>query len=113
MKVAITGGSGKTGYRIAEESLKTGYETKIIVRKGSILNKSLEGRNIQRINFESNSELEDALKGNDCLIIATGARPSIDLLGPLKIDALNVINQIKCAESVGVKRIILVTNCLI
>ena len=35
MKIAITGASGKTGYRISEEAVKKGYKVRQIMRKNS------------------------------------------------------------------------------
>ena len=35
MKLAITGASGKTGFRVAEEALSAGYEVRLITRKES------------------------------------------------------------------------------
>ena len=35
MKIAITGASGKTGYRITEEAVKKGYKVRQIIRKNS------------------------------------------------------------------------------
>ena len=35
MKIAITGASGKTGYRISEEAVKKGYKVRQIIRKNS------------------------------------------------------------------------------
>ena len=32
MKIAITGASGKTGYRISEEAVKKGFKVKQIIR---------------------------------------------------------------------------------
>ena len=47
MKIAITGASGKTGYRIAEEAVKKRLKIKQIVRKDS---KVIEGlKNIETI----------------------------------------------------------------
>ena len=45
-----------------------------------------------------------------CLVIATGARPSIDLLGPLKVDALGVRQQLEACRAVGLKRVVLVSS---
>ena len=36
MKIAITGASGKTGYRISEEAVKKGYKVRQIIRKTGI-----------------------------------------------------------------------------
>ena len=42
MKIAITGASGKTGYRITEEAVKKGIKVKQIVRKNSKLPDNLK-----------------------------------------------------------------------
>ena len=42
MKVAITGASGKTGYRIAEEALLSGYEVRLIGRSKSQIPDSIK-----------------------------------------------------------------------
>tara|TARA_B100000212_G_C26934581_1_gene347535 strand:- start:23 stop:517 length:495 start_codon:yes stop_codon:yes gene_type:complete len=54
--------------------------------------------------------LDDALRGVDALIIATGARASLDLTGPAKVDALGVYRQLESCKRVGVKRVILVSS---
>ena len=41
MKIAITGASGKTGFRIVEEATKKGYKVKQIVRNNSIVPENL------------------------------------------------------------------------
>ena len=110
MKIAVSGASGKTGYRVAEEALKKRYEVKLITRKGSILPPSLQSCKIERLSLFNKNELDNALAGVDTLIIATGARPNIDLTGPAKIDAIAVGNQVDSCKRVGVKRIILVSS---
>ena len=110
MKIAVSGASGKTGYRVAEEALKKRYEVKLITRKGSILPSSLQSCKIERSSLFNKNELDNALAGVDALIIATGARPNIDLTGPAKIDAIAVGNQVDSCKRVGVKRIILVSS---
>ena len=42
MKIAITGASGKTGYRISEEAIKNGYKVRQIMRKNSKVSEGLE-----------------------------------------------------------------------
>tara|TARA_Y100001968_G_scaffold69693_1_gene60823 strand:+ start:4762 stop:5430 length:669 start_codon:yes stop_codon:yes gene_type:complete len=110
MKIAISGASGKTGFRIAEESISAGYTTKLLIRKSSTLPDSLNKCSKQIINLSKKTDLDNALKGNDALVIATGARPSIDLTGPAKIDALGVIQQIQSCKRVGIKRVVLVSS---
>ncbi len=110
MRIAISGASGKTGLRIVEESQKKGYTTRQIVRKNSLLSKSSTKIDTRRLSLNDNNALDKALEGMDALIIATGARPSIDLTGPAKVDALGVYRQLESCKRVGLKRVILVSS---
>ena len=93
MKVAISGASGKTGYRIAEEAIAAGYEVRLLIRDSSHLPQSLIEAEKYIISLSDQKTLDIALEDCDALIIATGARPSIDLTGPARIDALGVQKQ--------------------
>ena len=106
MKIAITGASGKTGYRISEEAVKRGYKVRQIIRKNSKVSAGLESLETIRISLDKKGELDKALKDIDALIIATGARASIDLTGPAKVDALGVYRQLESCKRVGIKRVI-------
>ncbi|KGG12387.1 MULTISPECIES: SDR family oxidoreductase [Prochlorococcus] len=110
MKIAISGASGKTGYRIAEEAIKNNYKVLLLIRAGSVLPESLLSEEKVEISIFSKESLDQALQNCDSLIIATGARPSIDLTGPCKIDARGVSNQVESCKRVGIKRIILVSS---
>ncbi len=110
MKIAISGSSGKTGLRIAEEALSAGYKTRLLVRKESVLPESLQKNETKTISLFNSESIDQAIDGCDALIIATGARPSIDLTGPLRVDALGVRNQVESCERMGVKRLILVSS---
>ncbi len=110
MKIAITGASGKTGFRIAEEGLKKGLKVRQIVRKNSKLSNGLENLETFRVNLENQKELDESLKDIDALIIATGARASIDLTGPLRVDAIGVYRQLQSCKRLGIKRVILVSS---
>ncbi len=113
MKIAVSGASGKTGYRIAEEALKSNYQVSLITRNNSIIPESLSNCNQHKISIFNRQSLDEALTGIDTLIIATGARPSIDLTGPAKIDAYGVALQVESCKRVGVKKIILVSSLCI
>ncbi len=110
MRIAISGASGKTGFRIAEECLKNNFNLKLLVRETSILPESLKSVEKCQISLSNPNSLDEALSGCDTLIIATGARPSIDLTGPCRIDAKGVTDQINSCIKVGVKRVILVSS---
>ena len=110
MKIAITGASGKTGYRITEEALKKGIKVKQIVRKNSKVLENFKNTEIFRISLDKKDALDKALENVDALIIATGARASLDLTGPAKVDALGVYRQLESCKRVGIKRVILVSS---
>ena len=110
MKIAISGASGKTGYRIAEEALKKGYEVKKIVRKNSKVVEDSKNSKTFRVSLDNNVDLDKALENVDALVIATGARASLDLTGPAKVDALGVYRQLQSCKRVGLKRVILVSS---
>ena len=110
MKIAITGASGKTGYRVAEEALKKGFRVKQIIRKNSTTRENLKNTEIIRVSLDNKGLLDEALSDVGALIIATGARPSIDLTGPAKVDALGIYRQLQSCKRVGVKRVILVSS---
>jgi len=110
MKIAITGASGKTGYRISEEAVKKGYKVRQIIRKNSKVSEGLERLETIRVSLDKKKELDKAFKGIDALVIATGARASLDLTGPAKVDALGVYRQLESCKRVGIKRVVLVSS---
>jgi len=110
MKVAITGASGKTGYRISEEAIKKGFRVKQIMRENSKVSEGLNSLETIRVSLDNKEELDKALKDVDALIIATGARANLDLTGPAKVDALGVFRQLESCKRVGIKRVILVSS---
>ena len=110
MRIAITGASGKTGYRISEEAVKKGYKVRQIIRNNSKVSEGLESLETIRVSLDNKKELDKALKDIDALIIATGARASIDLTGPAKVDALGVYRQLESCKRVGINRVILVSS---
>ncbi len=110
MKIAITGASGKTGYRVAEEASKNGYDVRQIIRENSIIPDNLKKIETFRLKFTDKVGLDNSLKDIDALIIATGARASIDLTGPARVDALGVFRQLQSCKRNGIKRVILVSS---
>ena len=108
--LAISGASGKTGYRIAEEALGRGLNVRLLIRAASQLPESLAGCEVQRLDFGDIHAVTRSLQGCSALVIATGARPSTDLLGPLKVDAWGVQRQVRACQMAGVKRLVLVSS---
>jgi len=110
MNIAISGASGKTGFRIAEEAVKKGLKVRQIIRKNSVVGPGLENIETIRVSLDNKKELDKSLENIDTLVIATGARASLDLTGPAKVDALGVYRQLQSCKRVGIKRVILVSS---
>jgi len=108
--IAVSGASGKTGFRVAEEVLAAGDRARLILRPESQIPASLQGCDQHRLNLIDANALDDSLRGVDALVIATGARPSVDLTGPMKVDAWGVERQVESCKRVGVKRVVLVSS---
>lgn len=108
--IAVSGASGKTGWRVVQEALRQGHSVRALVRPGSELPAGLEGAEVIRLELGQREALEQALRGCDALVIATGARPSVDLTGPLQVDAFGVRSQILACRAVGLKRVVLVSS---
>jgi uncharacterized protein YbjT (DUF2867 family) len=108
--LAVTGASGKTGWRVVEEALGRGWQVRAILRPDSLVPAGLEGAELVRLQLGDTAALTAALEGCEALEIATGARPSVDLSGPLKVDALAIRSQIEACRAAGLKRVVLVSS---
>ena len=108
--IAISGASGKTGFRIAEELMAFGDHPRLLMRSSSVIPNTLMNAEQVRLSLQDPNALDSALKGVDALVIATGARPSIDLFGPMRVDAWGVRSQVDSCLRVGVSRVILVSS---
>ena len=109
-RIAVTGASGKTGWRLVQEARRSGREVTAILRPGSAQPEGLEEARIVRLELADRDALSEALRDCEALVIATGARPSIDLLGPLKVDALAIRAQIAACRRTDVRRVVLVSS---
>ena len=108
--IAVSGASGKTGWRVVQEAIARGQAVRAILRPGSQVPEGLQGAEIVRLELSDTNRLSAALKGCEALVIATGARPSVDLLGPLKVDALAIRSQLDACRQAGVPRVVLVSS---
>ena len=110
MLLAVSGASGKTGWRVVQEALAGGHQVRALLRPGSEVPPGLEGAELVRLELGDGPGLAQALRGCGALVIATGARPGIDLTTPLRVDAWAVGSQIRACEAVGVNRVLLVSS---
>ena len=63
-----------------------------------------------RLELNTAEALHHAFNGCSALVIATGARPSINLAGPLQVDAFGVRSQLRACAAVGLSRVVLVSS---
>ena len=90
--------------------MEQGIKVKKIVRKNSKVIEDSKNTEILRVSLDNKDDLDKALENIDALIIATGARPSLDLTGPARVDALGVYRQLQSCKRVGIRRVILVSS---
>ena len=115
-RLAVTGASGKTGWRVVDEALQRGLPVRAIVRPHSVLPPNLAKAEqqgdleVKRLELQTAEALHHALSGCTALVIATGARPSINLAGPLQVDAFGVRAQLSACTAVGLQRVVLVSS---
>lgn len=109
-RLAVSGASGKTGWRVAQEALARGFQVRALLRPDAVAPEGLAGAEIVRLELDDAPALRQALEGCQALVIATGARPSVDPLGPMKVDALAVRAQIAACKETGVDRLVLVSS---
>ena len=74
--VAVSGASGKTGRRIAEELLSRDIQPRLLLRPDSDLPLTLDRCEQHRLSLFDREALDQSLAGVDALVIATGARPT-------------------------------------
>ena len=108
--MAVSGASGKTGFRVVEELVHQQFTPRLLLQPSSVVPPSLNELDQRRLTLSDQSGLEASLEGVDALVIATGARPSIDLSGPMRVDALGVRRQVEACRRVGVSRVVLVSS---
>lgn len=115
-RLAVSGASGKTGWRVVDEALQRGWSVRAIVRPQSVLPPALKASEqqgqleVHRLELDSREALLHALRDCSALVIATGARPSVNLAAPLQVDAFGVQSQIQACEAIGLQRVVLVSS---
>ena len=93
--------------------LQRGLPVRAIVRPHPELPqvcRAARGFEAKRLELQTAEALHHALSGCTALVIATGARPSINLAGPLQVDAFGVRAQLSACKAVGLQRVVLVSS---
>lgn len=110
MRVAVSGATGKTGICLVKELLSKGHEARLLTRSTSVVQDALNRVDRVDVDFTQPHTLDAALQGIDALLIASGARPSLRLLDPWRVDAKGVMAQVESCKRVGVRRVILISS---
>lgn len=114
MRVLVIGATGETGRRVVTTLLARGVTVTAAVRDiakaKTILPADLDYVSVDLLAIEAVPTLTTALQGCDALICATGARPSLNPIGPLQVDYLGTLNLIKAAKAAETKQFILVSS---
>ena len=72
MKIAIFGGTGRTGKQIVDQALANGYELKVLARTPSKLVLQNEALTVIEGNITDAQEVEETIKGVDAVISVLG-----------------------------------------
>lgn len=110
MTIFVAGATGETGRRIVGQLQAQGLAVRALVRDRAKAEPLLPGAELVLGNLEDRDGLAAAIAGCEAVICATGARPSLNPLGPFTVDYLGTQNLINAAQNQGVDRFILVSS---
>lgn len=111
MKVLVVGATGETGKRVVKTLADRQIAVKALVRNydnaKAVLPLTTEIVVGDLLNIDT---IKAAIADCTLVISAAGARPSIDLTGPFKVDYLGTKNLVDVCKAVGIERFVLVSS---
>ncbi len=112
MKVLVTGATGRTGQEVVKALVARDLAVRAMVRDRAAARSVLpEAVEIVEGDLSKPASLAAAVAGCTAIVSATGAQPSFDPTGPLRIDFLGVRDLIDAAVAAGtVERFVFVTS---
>ncbi len=111
MKALVAGATGKTGRYIVEELHRRGIATRAMVRDVDKAKGLLpEGVEIVRGDVLEPTSLAIALTGCTVVLCATGAAPSLDPFGPMRVDYEGTQNLANEAQKANIQQFVLVSS---
>ncbi|MGD1938509.1 MAG: SDR family oxidoreductase [Cyanophyceae cyanobacterium] len=109
--IFVAGATGETGRRVVRSLLNRDISVKALVRDESAAKEILpEGVEFVSASLASREELGQAIAGCDGIISATGARPSLDVTGPYKVDCDGTKKLVDAAKDQGIDKFIMVSS---
>ena len=102
MKVLVVGATGRTGQQVVRALAARGIAVRAMARDAIAARELLpEGTEIVMGDLYQPASLTAALEGCTAIISAAGARPSIDLSGPLRVDFWGMRDLVAAAKRAG------------
>ncbi|MEB3124010.1 MAG: SDR family oxidoreductase [Snowella sp.] len=111
MKVLVVGATGETGKRVVQTLVDRQIAVRALVRDYDSATASLPlETEIMVGDLLQPDSLKAAIANCNVVISAAGARPSMDLTGPFKVDYLGTRNLVDVAKTSGVEQFVLVSS---
>ncbi len=111
MKVLVVGATGETGKRVINTLVDRQIAVRALVRNYDSAKAVLPpGTEIMVGDLLEPEAIKAAIAGCTVVINAAGARPSVDLTGPFKVDYLGTRNLVDVAKTNGIEQLVLVSS---
>ncbi|MFD4182582.1 NAD(P)-dependent oxidoreductase [Rhodococcus sp. NPDC058514] len=105
MRLTIFGATGRTGGRLVQQALAAGHQVTAVVR-GPHSIPGGPGLRVVTADVMNPNDIADAIRGADAVVDTIGSRDA----GPTSVATEAALSITKAMESVGVRRLILISN---
>ena len=111
MRALVVGGTGRTGRKIVEQLVAKEIPTRVLVRDLESA-KLLWPDTVEVVQGDvlNPSTIRAAIADCTVLLCATGARPSLDITGPYKVDYQGIKNLVDLAKASSIEQFVLVSS---
>ena len=111
MTVCVVGATGETGQRIVRELVAREIPVRAIVRDREAA-ESLLPAGVETVvaDVGDRSGVEAAIGDASSLICATGARPSLNPMGPFQVDYIGTKNLVDASKAKGIEHFVIVSS---
>ena len=109
-RVCVFGATGQTGRRVVRALVERGVSVRAAVRDIDRAHELLPIEDVVVADVGDRVAVEQALEGCTAVICATGAQPSFDATGPLRVDYLGTRTLVDALQAKGIERFVLVSS---
>lgn len=110
MRALVAGATGGTGGQIVRELVEKGIPVRAMVRDRAAADQFPDKVDIAVADVLEPESLAAATTGCTVLLCATGARPSLNPLGPFQVDFLGTRNLIAAAKAAAIEHFVIVSS---